>query len=149
MSINKLYGLFVLQREVLPKNVQNILMEFFGETANECAEFELIKEALEQEGYELIHEDDDEIGHIVAIRKTDDISFLFENLDLVPDNIKGIVNKHTEAMELDYVECEAFLLELNDAGFTFFYGLDASPYDLRPMSELEKTSHTYKKENKV
>lgn len=59
---------------------------------------------------------------------------LFENYENQPKELSEIVNKWTEILESDgynYLNCEAFKNEVEKIGYTFDYGLDAMPYDLR------------------
>lgn len=54
----------------------------------------------------------------------------FEHYDKLPHNIQAILNAYNiEAM--DYDMCGQLLRSLNAEGWTFDYGLDATPYNLR------------------
>jgi hypothetical protein len=59
---------------------------------------------------------------------------LFENYEDQPQELAEIVNKWTEIMESDgynYPNCDAFKIEVEKIGYTFDFGLDAEPYNLR------------------
>ena len=59
---------------------------------------------------------------------------LFEHYDLIPDNIKSILDKYSETYS--YTDCASMLAEIESQGYTFDYGLDAQPYNLRPNGHL-------------
>lgn len=58
---------------------------------------------------------------------------LFEYYEELPQEMKDVLSKYFEESELDYIQCEAFLKEVQALGYTFEYGLDAEPYGLRKM----------------
>jgi hypothetical protein len=61
--------------------------------------------------------------------KTND---LFENPELLPDQIKLILDNY----ELDcmtYSDCKKMLSEMEILGYTFEFGLDSVPYNLRQI----------------
>jgi hypothetical protein len=67
---------------------------------------------------------------------------LFEHFELMPDKLKEIIDNHyDEYGEGDYNTTEALLKKVEEIGYTFDYGLDNSPYGLRPigtnLNELE------------
>ena len=55
---------------------------------------------------------------------------LFDDLFQVPFQVRKAIKKHSE-MEADYILCEKLLEELKPYGYTFEYGLDAIPYNLK------------------
>lgn len=61
---------------------------------------------------------------------------LFENYKKQPKSLQKICEKYAQ-IEIkegfDYKKCESFLKEVKKIGFIFDYGLDAQPYDLRPI----------------
>jgi hypothetical protein len=57
---------------------------------------------------------------------------LFEDLDNAPDELKAVIIKHAFDDET-YENCQLLLQECRAIGYTFDYGLDASPYNLRKM----------------
>jgi len=59
---------------------------------------------------------------------------LFEYPELIPDVISDIIESYNEDADL-YAENKRMLKEMNQHGYTFEYGLDGVPYDLRKMSE--------------
>ena len=62
-----------------------------------------------------------------------DMKDLFEHHHTLPDQLKSIVNRWMmiEAGDgLTYNQCEQFLKEVNDIGYTFEYGLCAEPFGL-------------------
>lgn len=65
---------------------------------------------------------------------------LFEDYDLLPEELKAVCGHWQEKaahLGLDYNDCKAFQEECEAIGYTFDYGLDAEPFDLRPMN-IEK-----------
>jgi len=148
-KIIKMFGLYILQKEELSGKIKDVVEQFFGEDANECEEFELIKESVENLGYEFIFEFDDPLGHVVAIKQVEDDFFLFENKDLLPKEVLTIVEKIEQKEELDYPECALYLSEMKVAGYTFEYGLDTTIYDLRPMGDRELSAYLATKEEKT
>lgn len=62
---------------------------------------------------------------------SDDID-LFDHYSRIPKKIRYIIETYTDASEFSYDDCKAMLKELEENGYTFDYGLDAQPYNLRP-----------------
>jgi hypothetical protein len=63
---------------------------------------------------------------------------LFEDYQNQPKELAEIVNLYEEKInngDYDYVDSKKFLKEVNAIGYTFDYGLDNVPYNLRPMGE--------------
>lgn len=56
---------------------------------------------------------------------------LFESYELQPKALKKIVDKYGEFFT--YHECKEFLKEVEAIGFTFDYGLDGEPFELRAI----------------
>jgi hypothetical protein len=62
---------------------------------------------------------------------------LFEDYELLPEELKVVCDKWQEKAAywgLDYNDCEIFQKECEAIGYTFDYGLDAEPFDLRPIN---------------
>lgn len=57
---------------------------------------------------------------------------LFEDYIKQPKELAEIVQRYEE-QELNYETVKEFLGKVNAIGYTFDYGLDAEPYDLRPI----------------
>lgn len=57
---------------------------------------------------------------------------LFEYPELIPDVISDIIESYNENIDL-YKENERMLKEMNKHGYTFEYGLDGVPYDLKKI----------------
>jgi len=148
-KIQKLFGLHILQRDSLEGEIKEVIEQFFGDDANECEEFELILNRVAELEYEFIFDFGDSCGHVSAVRKLDDIHFLFLNQDLLPSDVLPVVEEMSRRQELSYLDCEAFLSELKEVGYIFEYGLDSVPFDLRPMSKQEKLSCEYTKKMPV
>ena len=70
---------------------------------------------------------------------------LFTITEILPDNVKEVLNTYS-LNEIDYNTCEALLKELNQCGYTFEYGLDAVPYELR---KIGTTHHVLIRKNKI
>ncbi len=56
---------------------------------------------------------------------------LFEHYEKLPSEVQGIISKCEE--QPSYNKLEKMLEELKPYGYTFEYGLDAVPYDLRKL----------------
>lgn len=66
---------------------------------------------------------------------------LFEDYELLPEELKTVCNKwQQKAMYegLDYNDCAIFQEECEAIGYTFDYGLDADPFDLRAIDTEEQ-----------
>jgi hypothetical protein len=61
---------------------------------------------------------------------------LFETPELIPDEVKAILETFDENCENTYFELDRLLIELEPLGYIFDYYLDAEPYGLRPI-EME------------
>lgn len=59
-------------------------------------------------------------------------SDLFEDFDSLPVEVKEILTSFDE-LEDAYKECERVLTELKPHGYTFEYGLDGVPFNLRKI----------------
>ena len=60
---------------------------------------------------------------------------LFENFEELPQIVQDIINSHGD--DFTYKSCEALLAKLSVFGYTFEYGLDAVPYDLRKVLTID------------
>ena len=60
---------------------------------------------------------------------------LFEYMELLPRRLQ-IVLSHQED-DLTYAQCAALLARVERMGYTFDYGLDAAPYNLRPIASQD------------
>ncbi|WP_342632769.1 hypothetical protein [Marinobacter alkaliphilus] len=60
---------------------------------------------------------------------------LFEYQETLPEDVQAIISQYTDALESGddngYEVCRQFLTEMESRGYTFEYGLDAVPTDLR------------------
>jgi hypothetical protein len=55
---------------------------------------------------------------------------LFEHYNQLPSEVLKVLDKFSE-MDNTYLECEALLNELKPFGYSFEYGLDAQPFNLK------------------
>jgi hypothetical protein len=63
---------------------------------------------------------------------------LFNHYQDQPEPLKKICDKWQQKLEtdgLDYKDCKSFLNEVEKIGFTFEYGLDAEPFNLRKKED--------------
>jgi DNA-binding ferritin-like protein len=60
---------------------------------------------------------------------------LFEDYENIPTEVNAILEKYDNFQDADYEDLNRGLEELEKIGYTFNYGLDASPYDLRKIGE--------------
>jgi hypothetical protein len=58
---------------------------------------------------------------------------LFETPELIPVEVQKVLNTFNDESGNAYRELERIERELQQLGFTFDFGLDADPYDLRPV----------------
>lgn len=63
----------------------------------------------------------------------------FEEYDKLPDNIKDLMSKHFGSGddEYNYKELENIQKDFEANGWTFDFGLDAEPYELKPMKKTK------------
>jgi len=65
---------------------------------------------------------------------SDETNDLFENYEQQPDELQRITDRFSVLDDDDpYDVCREFLAAVEAIGYTFDYGLDGIPYDLRPM----------------
>ena len=65
---------------------------------------------------------------------------LFKNYEEQPVELKAICDKWLENEQSDglsYQDCKMFLKEVESIGFTFEYGLDAEPFNLKPIDDFK------------
>ena len=64
---------------------------------------------------------------------------LFEAYEQQPPELAKVLSdfeeEHTEFDELNYEACKELLRRVEAIGYTFEYGLDAQPYDLRKIEK--------------
>ena len=58
---------------------------------------------------------------------------LFLDISQLPEHIQLVIAKYDTGDNLSYAQCKAFKAQLEQHGFTFSYGLDAEPYNLRKL----------------
>lgn len=64
------------------------------------------------------------------------INDLFQEVQTLPQSVQRIINFYLtkyESGKYDYSDSKSFLKQLNKKGFTFDYGLDNEPYNLRKL----------------
>ena len=61
---------------------------------------------------------------------------MFEYYDELPKEVQAILDKYNE-MDNNCDNCIELVIDLEEVGYTCLFGLDAIPYDLRPMNENE------------
>lgn len=72
---------------------------------------------------------------------------LFETPELIPSEIQTILQKY-ELGDYDYITCQQLQDELLYVGYTIDWGLDAQPFNLRPIlhtfiAHCRETSQSY------
>ena len=72
---------------------------------------------------------------------------LFETPELIPDEIQTILQKYA-LDDCTYLNCLELQRELEHAGYTIDWGLDAEPFNLRPIlhtfiAHCRETSQSY------
>jgi hypothetical protein len=51
----------------------------------------------------------------------------------LPKNLAEILDRYSREWSFTYGECESMLAEVSSIGYTFEYGLDSTPYNLKPI----------------
>ena len=77
-----------------------------------------------------------------GLRSFDSGGDLFEDYQNQPKELAKIVDSYMEKIndgDFDYVDSRKFLKEVNAIGYTFDYGLDNIPYNLRPIGKELKS----------
>jgi hypothetical protein len=66
----------------------------------------------------------------------------FEEYDELPDNVKDLIDKHFSSGDgsWDYPELKKIKTDFEKEGWTFDFGLDGSPYELKPKVKNESKS---------
>jgi hypothetical protein len=72
---------------------------------------------------------------IVYIDGDDSPLDLFDNYELLPQEVQDVLMKEEYIDEETYENCEKLLAELKPLGYKFDYYLDASPYHLRRVEQ--------------
>lgn len=60
---------------------------------------------------------------------------LFYHPELLPDDVRVVIEKFVEADYYSYEACNNLIDDLYDLGYTCEYGLDAVPYNLRKLED--------------
>jgi hypothetical protein len=76
-------------------------------------------------------------GYMANGGETDGVD-LFEDYEDQPQEVTAILSKY-ELEDNDYDVLEELLAELKEIGYTFEYGLDGEPYDLRKIGQKGKS----------
>lgn len=73
-----------------------------------------------------------------AIDHNDDAIDLFEDMESLPEEVQALCDQMAEEVENDdgnaYMILKGFLPRFEAQGYTFEYGLDGVPYDLRKLA---------------
>ncbi len=80
----------------------------------------------------------------------DNTTDLFQDMSQVPDQVKNVIDKYEIDGEYSYEDLKKMKDELSKMGYTFEYGLDAIPHDLRKSKAINESTtnsgYTYLKE---
>ena len=71
---------------------------------------------------------------------------LFETPELIPHEVQVVLDTLSEDAN-SYLELERIRIQVEKLGYTFDYGLDAEPYDLRPIDIQLNQSEGYEDNN--
>lgn len=68
---------------------------------------------------------------------------LFEHPELLPQEIRDILQKHQDTWEEkdEYLACADLVADLEEAGYTCDYYLDAEVFNLRPITPTDETKN--------
>ena len=75
-----------------------------------------------------------ELDSFKALLEPDEVD-LFEHPELLPQRLQIVLSKQDS--DMTYAQCEALLARVERMGYTFDYGLDAQPYNLRPIASQD------------
>jgi hypothetical protein len=106
----------------LPEYDHNLLEILSIKPENENDSEEETKPEINGNGFGILYSDFEE-------EETNDLFNDWENL---PEEVQAILDKYRD-WENDYRVCEELLKELKAVGYTFEYGLDAVPFNLRKL----------------
>jgi hypothetical protein len=71
----------------------------------------------------------------IEVGFTNDDIDLFQHIERLPKNIQYTIERYTDSDSFSYDDCRAMLVDMESQGYTFEYGLDAEPYNLKRMQE--------------
>ena len=71
----------------------------------------------------------------IEVGFTNDDIDLFQHVERLPKNIQYTIERYTNSDSFSYDDCRAMLEDMESQGYTFEYGLDAEPYNLKRMQE--------------
>jgi predicted acetyltransferase len=77
-------------------------------------------------------------GYVKRFEDGGDVD-LFEEMDNLPEEVQAVLRKYSTEDET-YTNAESMLSDLESLGYTFEYGLDAVPYNLRKIDISEDNS---------
>jgi len=80
-----------------------------------------------------IDKGDVELLEWAGVPETDEPTDLFDTPELIPDNVRAVIERYDNGDELSYDEIFKLHTEVEELGYTFDYYLDAVPYDLRKI----------------
>jgi hypothetical protein len=69
----------------------------------------------------------------IEVGFTNDDIDLFQHIERLPKNIQYTIERYTDSDSFSYDDCRAMLVDMESQGYTFEYGLDAEPYNLKRM----------------
>jgi len=75
------------------------------------------------------------------VNAQEDADDLFENFDAMPQELREICESYSDSLENCenlYAMCKEFLAKVEAIGYTFEYGLDGIPFDLKRIDERTK-----------
>jgi len=81
-----------------------------------------------------IDSNDVELLEAAGVPEFEEETDLFETPELIPDNVRAVFDRYFENGGLSYTAIGLLLDEVEQLGYTFDYGLDATPYDLRKIN---------------
>jgi len=92
--------------------------------------------ASDELGSELLDAMGDKVQEIRAYAEGGMVDY-FENYEQLPENVQELYFSWGKRLEsgAEYEDLKQMLSEFEANGYTFDYGLDAEPYDLRPIGE--------------
>ena len=71
----------------------------------------------------------------IEVGFTNDYIDLFEYVERLPKTVQHTIELYANLDTLTYNDCKAFLIDMENQGYTFEFGLDAEPYNLKRMQE--------------
>ena len=86
-----------------------------------------------KEHYQNLESFEENTKNFIDFNSLEETKDLFENYEAIPDNVKSILAHYEDLDAMTYEELAGLQKNLETIGYTFDYGLDAQPFNLRKI----------------